>query len=688
LLLVLAVGATITALRLKRESERTRQAKQVATEKMRAAYLAQARAERLSGVVGRRMKSLEAIVAATDVRPSLELRNEAIAALASLDLGPPRLWRRAGRTSLAESLLVSPRLDSFAVFSGMGVITVCRAPDGAEQARWTVPRQPVLQGRFSPDGRWLAAAFRGGAVSLCDLDQPGAPARTGFVPVDDLSHPLAFTPDGKSFLVTGRDRWLHFHDLATGEETDRLEVGVISYQLEFDPSGRILAVMAGRNVHLWDLPERRKRKTFTHAVGGTLLAWHPSGRLLAAGYDNGDLRLWDTETGEARPLPGHAQYICGLDFDPLGEFLSSQSWDGTAHFWSPGSGQPLFWMPHAGVLQSGRDGARVAFRNDDGSVGERTVLRSPIFQSLVSVHTSEPHLNGVDVSRDGHSLIFGMKSGWQCWDLAQHKTVAVVASDARASPLFHPGGRFVLTASPDRLLRWPLENSPASSGTVVGESEVLVSAPGSGFQRAALSPDGRLVAVAGHRQSLVLDWNEPTRIVHFARERAQSFVAIDPGNQWVAAASAVGFGVAIWDTRDGRLIRQLIAQDNARIAISPDGRTLATATPREWVWWDTDSWQPRRRVPLGLLGGVPAPVAFSPDGRLFAIAATRTDVDLLDAHTGEARATLTAPAPQNLNSLVFSGAGPYLAADTLARVVHLWDLRALRDELAVLKLDW
>jgi WD40 repeat protein len=175
--------------------------------------------------------------------------------------------------------------------------------------------------------------------------------------------------------------------------------------------------------------------------------------------------------------------------------------------------------------------------------------------------------------------------------------------------------------------------------------EVLVSAPGSGFQRAALSPDGRLVAVAGHRQSLVLDWNEPTRIVHFARERAQSFVAIDPGNQWVAAASAVGFGVAIWDTRDGRLIRQLIAQDNARIAISPDGRTLATATPREWVWWDTDSWQPRRRVPLGLLGGVPAPVAFSPDGRLFAIAATRTDVDLLDAHTGEARATLTASRP-------------------------------------------
>jgi WD40 repeat protein len=91
---------------------------------------------------------------------------------------------------------------------------------------------------------------------------------------------------------------------------------------------------------------------------------------------------------------------------------------------------------------------------------------------------------------------------------------------------------------------------------------------------------------------------------------------------------------------------------------------------------------------LGLSGGVPVPVTFSPDGKWLAVAATRSEVRLIDAHTGDELATLTPPLLQNLGSLVFSGDGRYLAGHTLARVAHVWDLHALRRELAALKLDW
>jgi WD40 repeat protein len=419
-----------------------------------------------------------------------------------------------------------------------------------------------------------------------------------------------------------------------------------------------------------------------------LLAWHPDGRLLAVGYSNGDLRLWDTATGEARPLVGHTQYLWGLQFDPLGEFLASQSWDAAPRFWDPASGQLLLRMQHAGVHQIGRAGRHVAFRNDDGSAGAWEIIRSGVFHSLSSVNTRYPHVRGVDLSRDGRWLVAGGQSDWHLFDLARRTEAASAETTAVVFPFFHPGSRFVLTVEPDQVLRWPLESAAPSEGVRAGSPEIVVSEPGSGFQRGCVSPDGSLVAVAGHHRSLLVDWNDTARVVRFARGRSQSFASLSPDNRWVAAASAVGGGVTIWDTRDGSLIRHLIPSGNAQLAVSRDGRTLATATPGECVLWDTQSWRARHRWTLGLSGGVPVPVTISADNAWVAVAATRTEIRLLDARTGVELATLTSPLPQNVNTLVCSEDGRYLTGETFARAVHLWDLHALRRELAVMKLDW
>jgi hypothetical protein len=61
---------------------------------------------------------------------------------------------------------------------------------------------------------------------------------------------------------------------------------------------------------------------------------------------------------------------------------------------------------------------------------------------------------------------------------------------------------------------------------------------------------------------------------------------------------------------------------------------------------------------------------------------------LLDVRTGVELAMLTAPIPQNLESLIFSKDGRHLAGSTLARIVHLWDLQAVRRELVMMNLYW
>ena len=92
--------------------------------------------------------------------------------------------------------------------------------------------------------------------------------------------------------------------------------------------------------------------------------------------------------------------------------------------------------------------------------------------------------------------------------------------------------------------------------------------------------------------------------------------------------------------------------------------------------------------PLDLGGDVPAVIAFSPTGRLLALVSTREQIDLLDPESGQQLAALSAPVPDTLGCLVFSGNDRYLAAETASKLVHLWDLAALHRELAALKLDW
>ena len=104
LLLVVAVGSSVFALRLQRELGYRRQAEGDALEKLFTAQVAEARARRYSGRSGQRFKSLEAIQEAVQLARRLrkppetfdELRNEAIAALClpDIDDGGPQ-WKTA-----------------------------------------------------------------------------------------------------------------------------------------------------------------------------------------------------------------------------------------------------------------------------------------------------------------------------------------------------------------------------------------------------------------------------------------------------------------------------------------------------------------------------------------------------------------------------------------------------------------
>ncbi len=160
LTLVLLVGFSVAAIRV-------HQAEHAVQEKLRAVQLAQARVERLSDQPGRRVRALAAIESAARQRPSLELRNEAIAALALTDL--EALPNSPGVEIAGTLLAIDNGSELCAVLKADGIVEVHHLREGRLLTRFTVNPPQVRDAIFNPTGDLLLLRFDEGRSALWSL---------------------------------------------------------------------------------------------------------------------------------------------------------------------------------------------------------------------------------------------------------------------------------------------------------------------------------------------------------------------------------------------------------------------------------------------------------------------------------------------------------------------------------------
>ena len=167
--------------------------------------------------------------------------------------------------------------------------------------------------------------------------------------------------------------------------------------------------------------------------------------------------------------------------------------------------------------------------------------------------------------------------------------------------------------------------------------------------------------------------------------------AFSPDGRWVATTSS-GYSasmkepVKIWDVTDGHSVFDLTIGGAGSAAFSPDGRWLIANGSGGCALWHAGSWQPGPALSKEIqnVGIFPT---FSPDSCLLAFTMGET-IHLLRADTGEGLAVLESPAPLSSARLLFSPDSAQLAALGSDGALQLWDLRALRRELAARGLDW
>jgi WD40 repeat protein len=202
---------------------------------------------------------------------------------------------------------------------------------------------------------------------------------------------------------------------------------------------------------------------------------------------------------------------------------------------------------------------------------------------------------------------------------------------------------------------------------------------------------GPLLAVGGSRRrgpdSLTLwDWRERRRRVSLdGHEGGINALAFSADGSILASSDSAGV-VKLWETAKGRELAscRVSRPGNAvkAMVLSPDGHLLATAglLEDEVRLWDVPSGHPRGTLPAP--GGAVNGLAFSPDGLLLALAGRDGTAALYQAARARELGSVQATAAA-LEAVIFADDGRVLATGGSDGSLRLWDLeQALGDRRA------
>jgi len=664
------------------ERLKQQKASQNAVERLWASYLAQARANRWSHRPGQRFDSLTALSNAAVIRPTLELRNEAIAALALPDARVLRYWPLDPPVPLFAGLVFDAAVERYARAYPDGQIAICRARDDLELLRlrgfgpW---REAALC--FSPDGRFLAEKHDGPNTNLFCVWNLERQASVLVLPWTMAQLPFAFTPDS-SQIAAARGETICFFELGSGHEVRRIQAPYAPGHLRFDPTGSKLAICIDSRPDLVVLDAASGAVLRSFDARPTGCAWNYDGRLLASACVDSQVYLWGVADGTLQAtLKGHTAAAMTLVSSLTSDLLASSGWDGNTRFWDTVTGEHLFSLPGDLIWFSppSPGDQRLGFHVADHHAGiwelapPRECLRWPA-----------PGVVYATFDASGEVLITASRQGITFWDAArrrllEHLPIGYCRAVQRAAD-----GKSLYTAGDRGVERRTFDFDPAARQLRLGAVESLW---GEKVSLAALSPSGRaLVARTGAGPELmVLDPEHPGDSRTLNTRAQEMEVSLSNDGKRSVIGQWHGRDVTIWNVSSGQPEKVLPAAEPAFGEFSPNGQYLAVGSSTDYQVFKTDSWRCVFRLPRERVEGGFGAMEFSPDSSMLAVATEQLGhVRLLATGSWQELATLEEGYP-----LCFSADGAKLAVYSAeTKAVMIWDLGQVRRQLAAMGLDW
>jgi WD40 repeat protein len=335
---------------------------------------------------------------------------------------------------------------------------------------------PVTRLALSPDGTMLASADRNGGLRVSDV-MTWQPTSSLDGHSDELVG-LAFLPDSRSLLTTSRDRsvrvwrakrpatprlatieapevrlwsletdpqhsrviaggrkgFLALYDVATGAMVRRFEgftgtVDAVSATVD----GAHLAACCWKEkaVSIWDVEATAVRTSLDAGVNVRCVRFSPDGRWLAAGCEDGAVRIWDWKAGgDPRTISSGPGAVYDLAFSPNGKVLAGCGGDwtkndpGFAIVWDADSwSERQRLTEHTRAVRSvvfSSDGTRLASAGEDGLI---VLWHGETFVPVARL-PNPAGLRPLAFSPDGGRLAAGLHDGTiNVWDLSRGEVV-------------------------------------------------------------------------------------------------------------------------------------------------------------------------------------------------------------------------------------------------------------------------
>jgi WD40 repeat protein len=418
--------------------------------------------------------------------------------------------------------------------------------------------------------------------------------------------------------------------------------------------------------------------------------WHPRRDTLAVAAEDYKVHMLDVPARrEVMTLEGFRNGGIFAGFNHAGDIMVTIEWYWTARFWDLRTGRELLQAPESYGLTFSEDDRTLAYYASDvrgasirhtSEIADRRALR---------VLSRDPsHGPGIfkDCAFSPHLpvLAAAMNDGFGLWELRTGEPLAVRDWAKGANGVQFEESGALLVHGLQGVTRWPVREDPASPGVWrFGPPQALVPAMSREPWKFSASRDGSVVARSENPAATVWHRDRPGEPIRLVPHRDARYVEVSPDGQWVATNGHGDSKVKLWSSDSGRLVKDFPG-DPSSFRFSPDGRLAATGGDRLRLW-EVGTWEQKPTPGPG--GDEFNVVAFSPDGRLI-VNGAGCRVSLVEAATGREVARLEGPSGECLGSVVFSPDGTLLAGVADFRSIHLWDLRAVRRELAAIGLDW
>jgi WD40 repeat protein len=400
------------------------------------------------------------------------------------------------------------------------------------------------------------------------------------------------------------------------------------------------------------------------------LEWHPRGHWLACGDDSGSIRLINPDAGVAQILGRHKMEAVLTTFSPDGRYLISGGWERECICWDLKRMERAFTLPLGSFrAQFSSDGHQCAIITDEK-------IQFYTFESPVACHEFEEDLGSrlkeAAFSADGRWLAAAASERIGVWEVAQKCPVALLEEPGGAGVFFSDKGE-LFASSKREALRWRMVGS--SNATARPEPAPIRTPPG--FVSLCIASNQVILTTSRGSAVMLQDETDPGEL-HWT-PTAIGTSGASPDNRWVGIFAPFDYRLRIYELPTLQRVATLAGTNKiSSFQFSPDSHYVAVNSPHNVEIWSTEDW---RRIHV--LSNFVA-LLYVPGGDSCWLTKDYRSAGLYDLRTLEP----LLPLPPGILPIAVSHDGRYLAASLNAHYLQLWDLAAVKKQLAALGLDW